>query len=241
MSTDPQPSPTGDRPDGPQASAALTAPELPGLDPWAGEAPIPRWLLGVCVVLLAWSGYYFNRFGGRFRAGALEGVYHRIIPGPPAPVDPVVLGRQLFTLNCLGCHQENGQGIPGQYPPLAGSEWIHESPARLSRIVLHGLQGPIQVKGQSFDNLMPGFGPLLDDQQAAAVLTFVRQEWGNQADPVPTAAVTAVRASNTDRTTPWTVDELKAATPEDGPTPPDTEPTKSPPGPEPEKLSPGAF
>jgi mono/diheme cytochrome c family protein len=196
----------------------------------AGDAPIPRWLLAVCVILLAWGGYYLNRYSARFRAEALEGVYHRILAGPPAPVDPVALGRQLFTLRgCIGCHQLDGQGLVGQFPPLVGSEWIHQSPARLSRIVLHGLQGPIQVKGQTFNNVMPGFGPILDDQQAAAVLTFIRQEWGNDAGPVPIEAVTAARAAAMNRTTPWTVEELQAATPDDGPIPSDAEPAKSPP------------
>lgn len=177
----------------------------------AGEGPIPRWLLGIAIALLIWGGYYVNRYGGRFQADALEGTYQRIAAGPPVPVDPLVLGAELFvSQGCVACHQSTGQGLPGLYPPLAGSEWVHGPPERLSRIVLQGFEGPVEIQGQLFNNVMPGFGTVLDDQQIAAVLTYIRQEWGNQADPVPPSIVTEARVATSSRTTAWTAEELEA-------------------------------
>lgn len=196
-----------------------------GTNLWPGETagtrPVPRWLMGLAVGLLFWGGYYVNRYGGGFRADALEGTYRRVVAGPPAPIDPVVLGRKLFTdRGCVGCHQLNGQGLAGQFPPLAGSDWVHGSPERLSRIVLHGLQGPVKVRGETYNNVMPGFGPILDDQQAAAVLTFVRQEWGNKAAPISPSVIARARAAHASRTTPWTADELKVFAAGNEPAPP---------------------
>lgn len=214
MSTDPQTIST----DGPSGDGVTAVADGTGMELWSVELtdtrPIPRWLLGLGMAMLVWGGYYVNRYGGGFRASALEGTYRRVVAGPAAPIDPVVLGRQLFTnRGCIGCHQLNGQGLAGQFPPLAGSEWVHSSPEMLSRIVLQGLQGPVKVRGETFNNVMPGFGPILDDPQAAAVLTFIRQEWGNRADPVLPSVVASARAAHSSRTTPWTADELKAFAP----------------------------
>lgn len=214
MMTDPQMTSN----DGPASAGVAAVEDRPAMELWSAELsdtrPIPRWLLGLGVALMVWGGYYLHRYGGGFRAGALEGTYRRVLAGPAAPIDPVVLGRQLFTnRGCIGCHQLNGQGLAGQFPPLAGSEWVQSSPELLSRIVLQGLQGPVKVRGETFNNAMPGFGPLLDDQQAAAVLTFIRQEWGNRADAVLPTVVASARAAHSNRTTPWTADELKTFAP----------------------------
>lgn len=135
--------------------------------------------------------------------------------GAPAPVDPMVLGKKVFTQNCAVCHQPNGQGVPGQFPPLAGSEWVLAKEGwhgdnHIVKIVINGLQGVVQVKGQNYNSVMAPWGKVLKDEQIAAVLTYVRNEWGNQAPPIPVDFVTKVREKNKERTEAWTQKELQA-------------------------------
>jgi mono/diheme cytochrome c family protein len=94
---------------------------------------------------------------------------------------------------------------------LAGSEWVlEENPAKIIRIVLHGFAGPMTVKDQPFNGSMFPFRDLLADDEIAAVLTFIRQEWGNKAPPVKPEDVKAIRAATTDRSAQWSEAELKA-------------------------------
>jgi mono/diheme cytochrome c family protein len=112
---------------------------------------------------------------------------------------------------CIACHQANGTGLPGAFPPLAGSEWA-TGPAEVPiRIVLHGLQGPITVAGTEYNSVMMPYGGTgeMNDAEVAAVLTYVRSSFGNSASPVTSAEVAAVRAQTAGRTTGWTADELK--------------------------------
>jgi mono/diheme cytochrome c family protein len=118
------------------------------------------------------------------------------------------LGETLYSTQCSACHQPNGSGIHGISPPLASSEWVLGSKEVLMRIVLHGIQGPLVVKGQSFEQHMPG-QPMLSDEQIAAVLSYVRREWGHQASLVEPGEVQAVRRSQAARQQPWTQAELE--------------------------------
>src|ERR1019366_656371 len=106
-------------------------------------------------------------------------------------VDPAAVGRAQFKAVCITCHQESGMGMPGIYPPLAGSEWVNGSADRVIRIVLYGLKGDFHVQGKEFNAAaMPVFGQVpgsaynWSDEKVAAVLTYVRQEWGNKAGAV---------------------------------------------------------
>ncbi len=80
--------------------------------------------------------------------------------------------------------------------------------SRLIRIVLHGAHGPIEVNGQTYNQEMPGFGPLLSDADIASLLSFVRRRFGGLNTPIAPAAVSAIRAATANRTGYWTVDEL---------------------------------
>ena len=131
----------------------------------------------------------------------------------PPPPDPLVVGNRLYTQNCVVCHQATGEGLASVFPPLVGSDWVTGSEQRPIRILLHGLGGEIEVKGVIYNSIMPAFGPTTlnwSDEDIAAVLTFIRQEWGNAADPVSPEAVAAVRAETADRTAAWTAAELEA-------------------------------
>jgi mono/diheme cytochrome c family protein/glucose/arabinose dehydrogenase len=116
-------------------------------------------------------------------------------------------GKANYEVVCLPCHQVHGLGQEGLAPPLVGSEWVSGSVQRLTRIVLNGLRGPIQVKGQAYEMDMPALG-LLEDEQLATVLTYVRNEWGHSYTPVSTNTVKQVRDATADRNDAWTQEEL---------------------------------
>lgn len=96
---------------------------------------------------------------------------------------------------CSACHQANGQGVPGAFPPLAGSEWVNGKGDVPIAIVLHGLQGPLTVKGQKYNGVMAPWGTTFNDDQIAAVVTYIRSQWGNKAPAVTKADVARVRAA----------------------------------------------
>ena len=115
---------------------------------------------------------------------------------------------------CFTCHQPNGQGISGQFPPLAGSDWVLGEKERLIKISIHGLMGEIEVNGVKYNNVMapPGIPPgSLTDQQIADVLTYIRNEWGNSASAVSPEEVATVRLTVKDRAAMqmWTAAELQ--------------------------------
>lgn len=116
---------------------------------------------------------------------------------------------------CRSCHAEDGRGQEGLGPTLVNTPWILGSPERLAALVLHGIEGPIEVHGETWDDLMPGFAadPRLPDTAIAALLTYIRRSWGNTADPVPLELVTNVRAQTSERVEPWTAPELEEAFP----------------------------
>ena len=115
---------------------------------------------------------------------------------------------------CFTCHQPSGQGISGQFPPLAGSDWVLGEKERLIKISIHGLMGEIEVNGVKYNNVMapPGIPPgSLTDQQIADVLTYIRNEWGNSASAVSPEEVATVRLTVKDRAAMqmWTAAELQ--------------------------------
>ena len=117
-------------------------------------------------------------------------------------------GKSVYATTCAACHQATGEGVSGVFPPLAGSEWATGDEAKAVRILLHGVTGPIEVAGETFNGMMPPWGPTLKDADIAAVLTYVRNTWGNKGTPVTAATVAKIRAATASRTTPWTAAEL---------------------------------
>lgn len=131
-------------------------------------------------------------------------------PPPPAPV--ALNGEAEYGV-CATCHTATGEGMPGVYPPLAGSEIVgRASPNRQLAIMIHGLQGPVTVKGATYNSVMAAWGSL-SDAQLAAIATYERSSWGNTAGAVTEAQVAEVRQMTAARTTAWTIEELEAAIP----------------------------
>lgn len=121
-------------------------------------------------------------------------------------------GRANYLSSCAGCHGNNGKGAARMGPPLAGSEWVTEDEIRLSLILLHGIEGPIEVAGKKYDApeilpVMPSHSTM-DDAVIASILTYIRNEWGNQAPPVTGRTVSSTRHLNQGRVYPWSAGEL---------------------------------
>lgn len=192
-------------------------------EPSAEVTPIPTWLSLVSAAALCWAGLYVGFFHGGFspkiyseftsplalfakpekkgKAGAVA-----------AELSLAQIGEGVYKSNCAACHQPNGMGTPGTIPPLAGSEWVDGSEAnekRLISMVLKGLQGPVTVKGATYNGAMPPWESL-GNKKVAAVLTYIRQGFGNKAGEITEAQVAAVKKEVESQTTPFTVDQIKA-------------------------------
>jgi mono/diheme cytochrome c family protein len=106
--------------------------------------------------------------------------------------DKPVMGSRVYAVYCSACHQRNGLGDSQRFPPLAGSEWVVGDKKKLIEVLLKGLEGPIEVNGQSYNNVMPQHS-FLKNEDIAEVLTHIRQNFGNTADAVTTSEVDEVR------------------------------------------------
>jgi mono/diheme cytochrome c family protein len=92
-------------------------------------------------------------------------------------------GEQLYNTYCRSCHQGNGMGDGNRYPPLVNSEWVNGDKKRLISVLLKGLEGPIKVLGKEYNNVMPKFN-FLNNQQLADLMTYVRKSYSNNKSPV---------------------------------------------------------
>ena len=101
-------------------------------------------------------------------------------------------GKSIYNKYCLVCHQVQGEGVPGLYPPISETEWVSGDKERLITIVLEGQEGPIEVKGETYNNIMPA-QDFLSNQEVAAVLTYIRQNFGNNASKITPEEVEEVR------------------------------------------------
>ena len=179
-------------------------------EPTAGRRAVPVWLLVLLFALLYWGMVYFDQRGA-WANPQVYLPYHSFVElqrFQPPTTEGNELGRQFFENVCALCHNTDGTGKPGQGPSFVDSEWVKGSPNRMIRIPLSGLTGPITVKGQEYNLSMTAMGASMTDEQLAAVLTYIRQSWGNKAAPITPAQVKAVRAEVGNRSQPWTAAEL---------------------------------
>ncbi|HMP83762.1 MAG TPA: cytochrome c [Verrucomicrobiota bacterium] len=190
-------------------------------EPAVSMTTLPVWILTVMLVLLFLGAWHFDLKGGWFDSkvyGPYTSLHEVELMQPPSgDMDLFALGMKVYNKpTCVACHQSHGKGTPGQFPPLVGVDWVLEpDPGRLIRIVLGGLQGPMEVQGQQYNNAMVPWKDVLSDLEVAAVLTYIRQEWGNNAPDVTPEQVKAVREKTKDRMQPWTAPELLKISPAD--------------------------
>ena len=121
-------------------------------------------------------------------------------------------GRQRYLTTCSGCHGTDGNGLPRFGPSLVRSEWVLGDERRLALILLHGMEGPIEVNGKLLDvpDILPVMPPhsVLGDREITAIMTYIRNEWGNSAGPVTPGTVGTIRHTTQGRVVPWTAKDL---------------------------------
>jgi Cytochrome c, mono- and diheme variants len=190
------------------------------IEPRAAKPAVPVWMF-ILLLLLIYAGMvYFDQASGWF-SEQVYGPYHSVAElerwQPATSHGPFDIGRAVYNKpTCVACHQVDGKGTPGQFPPLVKSDWVNEKePGRLIRIVLNGLSGPLEFQGQTYNGSMVPWKDVLNDEEVAAVLTYVRQnkDWGNNAPEVKPEQVKAVRDKIKERSTPFAPDEVSKINP----------------------------
>lgn len=173
-------------------------------EPHEGSNPMPWFVLLLTGALLVFGIVYILRsslneppaFGDGRSLVELQGTV-------PAAAGAAVDGKAVFASHCAACHQATGTGLPGVFPPLAGSEWVIGKETTLANILLHGINGTLTVKATAYNGAMPAFKDQLGDAEISAVLTYVRSQWGNQGAAVSTDTVALVRKDSVARTEPF--------------------------------------
>jgi mono/diheme cytochrome c family protein len=183
-------------------------------EPTVARSAMPIWIITLTLVLLFLGAVYFDHHSGWFN----KQVYRpytsaeELTAAQPksGTATASTQGKKVYETMCGICHGTDGLGKPGQAPPLAGSEWIvTKGFDRLARITLSGLNGPMQVKGKDWNLAMAPMGAAMSDADLAAVLTYIRSSWGNQAGEVTADNVKSVRAALGARPQPLTGEQLK--------------------------------
>ncbi|MFZ6772984.1 copper-containing nitrite reductase [Undibacterium sp. SXout7W] len=107
--------------------------------------------------------------------------------------DQVLAGKALFEGTCSVCHQSNGAGLPGVFPPLTKSDYLNADHQRAIKVVLQGLSGKVTVNGSEFNSVMPPMNQLNDDE-VANILTYILNSWDNKGGQIKSDDVKAIRA-----------------------------------------------
>ena len=170
-------------------------------DPDEGTRPLPWFLVMFLGTMSMWGAFYIystpsgenSAYGDQRTIASLR---------PPEQVAGRLDGKQFVGPKCVACHQAAGFGGAGFFPPLAGAEWVIGDEKVLVNILLHGIDGEIEVKGTKYRGAMPSFNTLSDDE-LAAVLSYIRSDWGNKVPAVKTETVKTLREASKDRTTPF--------------------------------------
>jgi len=182
------------------------------VDPSEHNRPIPTLvsLVTLGVVLSAVAYILLSEPFGQLDLGDRRTLADLRAPAAGAP-GAAANGKQIFTANCVACHQASGKGLPGVFPPLDGSEWLAGDERTVANILLHGVSGELTVMGMPYKGAMPPFRQL-SDIELAAVASYVRAEWSNKAGPIK-AELFATERKASNRTTPFNGEaELKTLT-----------------------------
>lgn len=176
-------------------------------DPHEGNHPIPRFILVVIALVFSFGIYYIatSNLSDPPELGDSRTIAD--LTAQAGAANGVVDGAQIYAAQCVACHQASGAGLPGVFPPLAGSEWVNGKETVLAQILLQGISGSLTVKGAVYNGQMPAFQDKLSDAEIAAVLTHVRSNFGNTADKVDAVLVKAEREASKDRKQPWNGDD----------------------------------
>jgi mono/diheme cytochrome c family protein len=175
-------------------------------DPDESVRPLPWFLVMLLGAMAMWGGFYIystpsgedSAYGDQRTVANLRPPVAAAAGGAVAKVD----GKQIYGGKCVACHQATGMGLAGVFPPLAASEWVNGDAKVVTNILLHGVNGEMVVKGNTYNGAMPAWKQMSDDE-LSAVITFIRAEWGNTGAPVTPAQIKEQREATKDRTAPY--------------------------------------
>lgn len=164
-------------------------------EPTEGFSMLPIVIVFIFCGFGFWAGVYLTRNSGEFSASTFDLDAPKLVAnmGPMVFEPDIAKGEKLFIQQCAACHQATGLGVPGAFPPIAGSPWPVGNEERVIKIVLAGLAGEIEVNGQKYVGNMSNIGAGLKDAQVANIISYVRSAWGNQGGPVMDTKVAEIR------------------------------------------------
>lgn len=173
-------------------------------DPNEINRPLPWFFVMSLGAMAMWGAFYIyitpsgddSAFGDQRTVVSLRPPL--VLAGAVTAVD----GKQLFGAKCAACHQSTGLGVAGVFPPVAASEWVLGDEKILTNILLHGVNGEMVVTGKTYKGAMPAWNSLSDDE-LAAVLTYIRSDWGNAAPPIKAEIIKNQRELTKARAEPY--------------------------------------
>jgi mono/diheme cytochrome c family protein len=177
-------------------------------DPDEGIKPLPWFLVMSLGAMAMWGAFYiYTTPSGEDSAYGDQRTVSTLRPPEAAPAGATggvakVDGKLLYVAKCAACHQATGLGLAGVFPPLAGAEWVLGDEKILTNILLHGVNGALEVKGVQYTGVMPAWKSLSDDE-LAAVLTYIRSDWGNAAAAIKPDTIKTQREATKARTEPY--------------------------------------
>jgi mono/diheme cytochrome c family protein len=173
-------------------------------DPGEGVRPLPWFMMMMLGAMAMWGAFYISTTpsGGDSSYGDQRTVAALRPQDQAAGAAEKVGGKEIYGSKCVACHQATGQGIPGVFPPLLASEWVLGDEKVLVNILLHGIVGDLEVKGNQYKGAMPSWKDM-SDAELAAVMSYIRSEWGNKGSEIEPATVKAQREATRLRTEPY--------------------------------------
>jgi mono/diheme cytochrome c family protein len=172
-------------------------------DPHEAGNPVPQFVQLLVGIMLTFGMVYIGFAHVDTPSAWGDGRSRDELAGNKPAADGRADGAATYASACAACHQATGAGLPGVFPPLAGSEWVNGRDTAAAAIVLNGITGTLTVKGATYGGAMPPFKAQLSDSQIAAVLTHLRSQWGNSSPPVSAATVAKVREDTKARAAPY--------------------------------------
>lgn len=184
-------------------------------EPAVKRSAAPMWIIVVTLALLFFGGFYLDSHGGwgapKLYAPFTSAEQLEAFQPKSGAAAAMSRGKASYDAVCGICHGADGLGKPGQAPALAGSEWVvTKNFNRLAHIPLAGISGPIKVGGKDWNLAMAAMGAALPDENLAAVLTYIRASWGNQAGEVTAADIQKIRTAVGSSPQPLSGEQLQA-------------------------------
>ena len=172
-------------------------------DPTENVRAVPYFLILLIGAIASWAlNNIFSTPSGELTEYGDQRTVADLRPPVETAGSSKVDGKKIYAAKCVACHQANGNGVAGVFPPLAASEWVAGDEKILTHILLHGVNGEIEVKGNIYKGAMPAWKTLSDDE-LAAVMTYIRSDWGNTAPAIKASTVKEQREATKDQAGPY--------------------------------------